>query len=49
MAGTRLERLSVMHQRLDGISGLCTGKFLLIRLLAADHRDRQEVLTEICV
>ena len=44
-----LEGFSVVHQRLDGVGRLGACKFLLIGLAALDHRDRQNLLTEVCV
>ena len=49
MAGTGLQRLSVMHQRLDGISSFCSGKFFLIGLASLYYRDRQHLFTEVCI
>ena len=47
VAGSGLQRLTVMHQSLDGIGRNGTGKFLLLGLLSADHGDRKNLLTEI--
>ena len=47
MAGAGLQRLAVVHQRLNGVSCLRTGELFLLRLLPLDHRDRQHFFTEI--
>ena len=49
MAGAGLQCLTVMHQRLDRIGRRGARKFLLLRLLALDHRNRQHLLAEIGV
>ena len=49
VARTGLQRFSVMHQRLDRIGCLCTGKFFLVCLLPTDNRDRQHFLAKISV
>ena len=49
VAGTGLECLPVMHHALDGVGPLCTGKLLLIGLLATDNRHSQNVLAEVCI
>ena len=49
VAGTGLQCFSVMHQRLYCIGSLCTCKFLFVCLASLDNRDRQHLLTEICI
>ena len=49
MAGSGLKRLTVVHQRLDGVGGLCSGELLLVGLLSLDYRDRQNLFTEVCI
>ena len=49
VAGTGLQCLSVMHQRLDGVGGNGTCKFLFICLASFDNRNSQYLLTEVCI
>ena len=49
VAGTGLQCFSVMHQGLDRVCRLCTGKFLFVCLASLDNRDCQHLLTEICI
>ena len=47
VAGTGLQRLAVMHQRLDGIGCLRACELLLIGLASTDNRHSQNLLAEI--
>ena len=49
VAGSGLERLSVMHQGFDGIGGFRSREFFLVCLAPLHHRDGQHLLTEIRV
>ena len=40
---------AIVHQGLDRVGCLCTGKFLLVGLASADNRNCQEVLAQIRV
>ena len=43
MRGAGLQRLAVLHHRLDGIGVHGAGEALILRLLAGDHRHGQHV------
>ena len=47
VGGSGLQRLTVMHQRLDGVGCLSAREFLLLSLAPPDNRHCQKVLTEI--
>ena len=49
VARAALQRLAVVHQRLDRIGCDRTGKLLLVGLLTAHHRNRELLLAEIRV
>ena len=49
MAGSRLQSLSIVHQRLDCISRLCACKFFFVCFLAFYNRDCKNFLTEVCI
>ena len=49
MAGTGLQCLAIVHQRLDGVSSLCACEFLFVCFLSTDNRNCQNLLTEICI
>ncbi len=44
MAGARLQRLAILHHRLDAPGLHRTGKALVLGLFASDHRQRQVIL-----
>ena len=49
MAGTGLQRFTIMHQSLDGIGSFCTCEFFLLCFLSADNRHCQHFFTEISI
>ena len=49
MARAALQRLAVLHHRLDGIRCARAGKFFLFALLAAVNRNREVLLAEVTV
>ena len=49
VAGTGLQCFSVMHQGLDRVCRLCTGKFLFVCLASLDNRNSQHLLTKISI
>ena len=49
MAGRGLQRLTVVHQRFDGVGVLRTGEFLALGLASGNNRDRQVFLYEALV
>ena len=49
VGGPALQRLAVLHHRLDAEGGLGAREALVLRLLAGDHRNRQQRLGELAV
>ena len=49
VAGAALQRLAVLHQRLDAVGDDRPGELLGVGLLPLDHRDGQHVLREVGV